>query len=102
MAATRLSEVERAYYVRKAGGAAPTEPLNQLKRRYWGTIITAGSGPQTPFNQLEKRWLLAVIGQAAQNYNSIEDLWREAVISIGETPSPYLNDNKIKFYLNAP
>lgn len=101
MALTRLTEVERAYFVRKAGGAEPREPLNNIKRRYISGVIGAGVNAQTPLHQLEKLWLLSVIGGAARNFNSIEELWRQAVISLGLTPSKFLNDNKITFYLNA-
>jgi len=64
-------------------------------------VIGAGVNAQTQLNQLEKLWLGKVIGGAAINFNSIEELWRQAVISISKTPSKYLNDNKITFYLNA-
>lgn len=101
MAATRLTQVERAYFTRKAGGALPTEPLNNLKRRYMAGVVGSGVNAQTPLHQLEKLWLVEVIGGAVQDFDSIEGLWREAVVSIGETPSKYLNDNKITFYLNA-
>lgn len=60
--ATRLTQVERAYFTRKAGGALPTEPLNNLKRRYMAGVIGAGVNAQTPLHQLEKLWLLEVIG----------------------------------------
>jgi hypothetical protein len=97
----RLREVERAYFVRKAGGAEPTEPLNNLKRRYMAETIGGGTSPQTPMHELEKLWLLAVIGGAG-DFQSNADLWKLAVSSLGETPSAYENDNKIKFYVNAP
>lgn len=101
MAATRLTEVERAYFVRKAGGAIPTEPLNNIKRRYMASVVGAGVTPQMPLHQLEKLWLVKVIGGAARDFKSIEELWRQAVLSISKTPKTSLNDNKITFYLNA-
>lgn len=102
MAATRLTQVERAYFVRKVGAALPTEPLNNIKRRYMMGVVGSSVNGRTPYHQLEKLWLLAVIGGAATNFNSIEELWRQAVISISKVPVKYLNDNKITFYLNAP
>src|SRR4051812_22021289 len=100
--AVRLREVERAYFVRKAGGAVPTEPLNNIKRRYMAGVVGAGVTPQTQLEQLEKLWLVKTIGGAATNFNSIEELWRQAVIAISKTPVPQNSQNKITFYVNAP
>lgn len=99
---TKLTTIERAYFVRKAAGANPTEPLNSIKRRYMSGVVGASAVPNMPFAQLEKLWLLSVIGGAARDFNSVAELWRQAVISVGVEPSNFLNDNKIKFYLNAP
>lgn len=98
----RLSSVERAYFVRKAGGAAVNEPLNNLKRRYMYGVVGAGVNAQTPLHQLEKAWLVKVIGGAARDYNSIEELWRQAVIAVGGTASRSLQQNKMTFYVTAP
>jgi len=97
-----LTQLERAYFVRKAGAALPTEPLNNIKRRVMAAAIGSGVNARTPMNQLEKLWLLDVIGGAARNFNSIEELWRQAVISIGQTPTAQLHGNKMKFYRSAP
>lgn len=101
--AVRLSEVERAYYVRKAGGAEPTKPLNQIKREYWASVIGAGSA-NSPFSELENQWkmkVLATAGITPSNPNSEADLWRQLVVSIGQTPTLRINENKMIFYLNA-
>lgn len=100
--AADLTALERAYFVRKAGGAVPTERLNNIKRRYMAGVIGAGVTPQMRLEELEKRWLLSVIGGAARNWNSIEELWRQAVMAIGQVPTPQLSGNKIKFFQNAP
>ena len=100
--AAHQSIAERNYFVRKAGGAAPTEPLNNIKRRYMSGVVGAGVNARTPMNQLEKLWLLAVIGGAARNFNSVEELWAQAVMAIGQTPVDQVNGNKLKFYQNAP
>jgi hypothetical protein len=94
-----LSQAERNYFIKKAGGSSPTEPLNNLKRKVYSA---AGVNAQTPLDQMEKLWLLSIIAVPADNLNSIESLWRQAVVAIGQVPSNYLNDNKLKFYLNAP
>lgn len=102
MSATRLSQVEREYFVTAVGGAAPTEPLNSIKRRHMMETVGSSVGPQTPMNQLEKLWMLSIIGaDSNEEWNSVEDLWKEMAISVGEVPSKYINDNKIKFYINA-
>lgn len=103
MAATRLTQVERAYFVRKAGGAAPTKPLNQIKREYF--IAQTGAAPTyIKTSELELRWLRKIITDALhtiQEDDSEAGLWQQAVITLGLTPSQFINDNKITFYLNA-
>lgn len=100
--AADLTQAERAYFVRKAGGAVPTESLNNIKRRYMMSVVGAGVNARTPLPQLEKLWLLAVIGGAARNFNSTSELWRQAVMAIGQVPVTPEHGNKLKFYLNAP
>lgn len=98
----KLSEVERTYYVHKIGGASPTTPLNQIKRQHWISVI--GGTAQTPFNQLESNWMIHVIsnsGFVPMNPNSTADLWRQMVISIGLTPTDYVDQNKMLFYIGA-
>lgn len=103
MAATRLHEVERAYFVRKVGGAEPTKPLNQIKREYF--IAQTGAAPtHVTLPELERRWLISVInagGGTVVDRTSDGHLWKLAVTTLSLTPSEYLNDNKITFYLNA-
>jgi len=99
---SRLTELERAYFVRKSGGAAPTKPFNQIKREYIAGFIS-GLEPSVRMPEAEIRWLRKIAdddGQTPAKY--VNDLWKQALISIGETPSDQLSDNKIKFYLNAP
>jgi hypothetical protein len=54
--------------------------------------------------ELETLWLIKYItdagGTPTTNAPS-STLWREAVSSLGKTPSNFLNDNKIIFYTNA-
>ena len=100
--AVKLTTIERDYFVRKASGAPPVEPLNNIKRRYMSGVVGVGVNAQTPLHQLEKLWLLAVIGGPALDFNSIEELWRQAVMAIGQTPGTKLEENKIKFFQNAP
>lgn len=100
--AADLTQAERNYFVRKAGGAPVAEPLNNIKRRYMLGVVGAGVNAQTPLAQLEKLWLLAVIGGAARDFNSDAELWAQAVLSITQVPVPQINGNKLKFYQNAP
>lgn len=102
--AVRLSEVERAYFVRKSGTATPTKPLNQIKREYWGSQVTTINA-NVPFNEAELRWILKVLATAGitpQNPNSTNQLWKEMVLSISKSPQPKIEENKIIFYVNAP
>ncbi len=97
----RLTEVERAYFVRKAGGAEPTVPFNQVKRAYIAGFI-GGLDPSIKIDQAEIQWLQKIAiddGEIPAKY--IGDLWKQAVIAAGEVPTAHLNDNKIKFYVNA-
>lgn len=99
--AVRLKEVERAYFVRKAGGAEPTEPFNQVKRRYIAEFV-GGLTPATKMDEAEILFLRKIAdddGQTPAEY--IGDLWKQAVIAAGGTPSDHMNENKIYFYLNA-
>jgi hypothetical protein len=98
----RLKELERAYFTRKAGGAEPTKPLNQIKRDYIVDFI-GGIGKSTGMGEIESLWLKKVVaddGQTPATYSSA--LWKQAVISVGEVPTDNLNDNKIKFFVSAP
>lgn len=100
--AVRLLEVERAYFTRVGGGATPTTPFNQIKRDYIAEFI-GDLGKNEKMPQAEIKWLRKIAdddGQTPEKY--IGDLWKQAVSSVGETPSDNLNDNKIKFYINAP
>lgn len=103
MPATRLTEVERAYFRRKAGGALPSEPFNNLKRRYIAGFV-GGVSPSIKMHEMEALFLTKIISDAGGTPTSpyVGDLWRQAVAAIGQVPSKYEADNKIKFYLNAP
>ena len=99
-----VNALERAYFVRKAGGGNPSTPFNHIKRAYINGFIGGGNS-STPLHELEKRWLMKVItdaGGSTSNYKSIETLWRQAVSAIGKVPSKNLNDNRIIFFRNAP
>lgn len=98
----RVKELERAYFVRKSGGATPTTPFNQIKRDYIAGFL-GGLDRATKMPEVETLWLRKVAaddGQTPAKY--IGDLWKQAVISVGATPLADLNENKIRFYLNAP
>jgi hypothetical protein len=97
----KLSELERKYFVQKSGGAEPTEPLNNIRRRYMQSLV--GADANTPFNELEAMWLVHVINDnsgTVTNSRSNATLWKDAVIAIGETPSTYITENQKIFYTN--
>lgn len=102
--AIRLSEAERAYFIRKLGGTnLGNKPLNQIKREYFAKYLGAGTAT-TPFKELEIQWILKVLATAlitpiAGNYES--DLWKQMVLSITQVPSKRTDQNKIIFYTNA-
>ena len=99
--AVRLSEIERKYFVRKlAEEVSPTTPLNDIKIRYWVKYV-GGFPANAPFNDMEWAWIMKVIGAATASRDDWDDAWKEMVISIGKTPSKYIDENKIIFYLNA-
>ncbi len=72
----RLTEVERAYFVRKAGGAEPTVPFNQVKRAYIAGFI-GGLDPSIKIDQAEIQWLQKI---------AIDD---------GEIPAKYIGENLV-------
>jgi len=101
--AVRLQEIERAYFIRKLGQTVPPSmSLNEIKIRYWVSYV--GGFPQgTPFNDMETAWIEKLITDATPDpgYDWADD-WKEMVSSIGQTPTKYINQNKLIFYLNAP
>lgn len=100
MAATRLSEVERAFFVRNLGGALTKRPLNDIKREYF--ISQIGGNQFSGLNDLETRWLRGIVVDDSQTpVENKAGLWKQAVISVGGTVSQFETDNKITFYLNA-
>ena len=98
-----LSQAERAYFVRKAGGTqAPTKPLNQIKREYFASFVGSGNAT-TPFGDLETRWMLKVLDDAGVSTTNIENgtLWHLMVIAAGKTPVKSIGQNQLTFYLHA-
>lgn len=105
MAAVRLSEIERAYFIRKLGGTQEAiKPLNQIKREYF--VAYSGAAPSTTsMSELEDRWLRKVLTTAGIAFDDdarTNDLWNIMPLAAGVVPSKFINDNKIKFYLNEP
>ncbi len=98
----RLTTAERAYFVRKAGGATVVKPFNQVKRDYIAGFI-GGIGRPVSMPEIERRFLQKIAADAGYTPAKYTgDLWRQAVISISQTPGRTIEDNKLKFYLNAP
>ena len=99
MARTSLTELERRYFVEKAGGAVPSEPLNNIKRRYW--LDSIGGDRNTGFNDLEKDWLRNIINDngGTPSSNRTSDLFVQAVAALGGDPTKYINQNKKQVYI---
>ena len=98
-----LQQLEREYFVRKVGGANNTEPLNNIKRRYFVSFLTGYSvGPNVHLDELESNWLVKTITDKGGTVNDDDDytaLWKIAVAQFGQTPSAYLADNQRIFYV---
>ena len=92
---TKLTQLEREYFVRKLGGAAQTRPFNDIKREYLISQVGAVSPSETVVS-LEKKWLRDLIGGADSTTEA--ELWAEAVISEGGIPTKYVNQNKRIFF----
>lgn len=92
------TEVERAYFVRKAGGANPDETLANIKRRYWLGLL--GGATTKGFVSLEKDWLRKIINDNGKVPSSdyLSSLYIEAVVALGGTPSKFINDNRRLVY----
>lgn len=100
--ANRLSEVARAYFIRKLSESVPsTTPLNAIKRRYWIKFV-GGFTATTPFQEMERAWISKVLSDAGLTETEWGDTWKAMVVSIGKTPSPRSQENQLIFYLNAP
>lgn len=100
--AVRVNELERAYFTRKSGGASPLVPFNQVKRDYIAGFL-GNLGKSTKMPEAERLWLTKLVAAAGQTpAQDIGDLWKQAVIAVGVAPVKQQNENKIRFYLNAP
>ena len=99
MARASLAELERRYFVEKAGGATHDESLNNIKRRYWLGLL--GGDRNTGFNGLEKDWLRKIIndngGTPSGDY--LSSLYVEAVAALSGNPTKYINENKKQIYI---
>lgn len=103
MGATFLNQKEREWISAKVTGVTAQTPLNQIKRMYYISYIGGTIPPTVSLADLEARWLDKYIRTQAGTPSSkdLSTLWKEAVVVIGQTPSKFLNDNKIIFYSNA-
>ena len=93
-----LNQLERQWYGARVSGATAQTPLNQLKREYYIGYLGAGFAG-TSIWELETAWLYKYISNKGGVAG--DDLWKSAVLVIGQVPTPYLNQNKIIFYLHA-
>ena len=98
-----LSQIEREWFSAKNPGTTAQKPLSQLKREYYISDIGATSSG-TRMEELEIAWLVKYInnkGGTPTEGSSISALWKDVVLAIGLTPSNYINENKILFYLSV-
>lgn len=97
----RLSEVERNWFVKKLGGANPTDSLNDVKRRYYISVIGGASANVRYLDDLEKQWVRSVIvvNGATPSGKFLGDLWKQLNASAGVRVSRNLDENKLNYYL---
>jgi hypothetical protein len=99
-----VDQKEREWLARKIGSATVTAQtrIGQLRRRYYAQVVGAGT-PQTGMSDLETQWLLKEIanrgGTPAGGETS--ELWKQLVAIVGQTPSKYLDQNRLLFYTYA-
>ncbi len=103
MAATFLRQAERAFLLRKTTGFTAQTPVGQLRRVYYATYL-GGDNSAATLADLEARWMKKYItdqGATPIASDYAPELWQQIVASIGKTPSKFMNDNQLTFYLNA-
>jgi len=93
-----FNQLERDWYTRHLAGVTPQTPIGQIKRRYWISQVGASESSRG-FDDLESAWLTKVVSDGGGDPTC--DLWKEAVITLGKTPSKYVMQNKIIFFQNA-
>lgn len=94
-----VTTLARKYFVEKAGGADPDEPLANIQRRYWLGLL--GGKPTTGFNSLEKDWLRKIISDngGTPDGDYLSNLYIQAVVSLGGTVSKFLDENRKQVYI---
>lgn len=94
------SEIERAFYVREVGGADPQEPLANIKRRYYSTLLTVNSSDK--MGTLEQNFLKYIItsnlGTPSGTY--VTDLLKQALSILGIEVSRNVEQNWRNLYQN--
>ncbi len=60
MAASKLSDVKRAWFQNKVTGATAQTPLTELQVKYWRQIGVTGN----TFQELERNWLRKIVVDA--------------------------------------
>lgn len=89
-----LNQLAREYFIRKLGGAEPTERLTSIQKKYFISQVGATS-PNESLDSLEKRWLRDLVGGSSSEET---ELWAEAVLAEGGTPTKFVNQNKRIFF----
>lgn len=91
--------------MRKLGVTDNTVPLNELRRRWYATVLNNADkySAQTPYNELEWDWLNKTIADGAgPEPEDWDDAWRTMVSIIGKTPEKYTVENQKIYYRYAP
>jgi len=89
-----LEELEYSWFAQRVGSSSSAISINELKRIYFQAQLSGATGS---LRDLEVQWLRKYISDAGGTPSST-NLWREAVVASGGTPSNRLTENQRKFY----
>lgn len=106
---TRLSQLERDFYLRNTGGLGMTgaTPFGTLQRTYYINYLNnpAKWNKNTPLDQLVIDWAKAYIvslGATPEPGSYLTSAWRQLVVALGKTPARNITQNKRLFFFHAP
>lgn len=82
------------YAQRPSVSYPPNARLSDMQRIYWAKTVGADVNKITA-TDLQWLWLKSLTGVTSK---FLPDMWREAVIGIGKTPAPSLEENRWIYY----
>ena len=94
----KRSEIERNFFEQRVTGAARTDSLALLKRRYWGGLSLTGD-----YADMERKWLRKIITDNAQTPTAtfyISILLSQALSALGVALSKSQAENWIRLFKN--